>query len=90
MITLFKSKIDKLATKKEKLEIKKNKIEDRKNKVNAILGARQKAILDKTYINKDKADAQTAEIDRQLKKIDKLINIEVDYAKELGTKFKGE
>ena len=57
MITLFKSKIDKLATKKEKLEIKKSKIEDRKNKVNAILGARQKAILDKTYINKDKADA---------------------------------
>ena len=90
MLKIFKSKIDKLACKKEELEIKKTKIEDKKNKVNAMLGAKQKAILDKTYINKDKADAQIAEINRQLKKINKLINIEVDYAKELGTTVKGE
>lgn len=89
MLELFKSKIDKLVIKNEKLALEKTKIRDKQNKINASIENKMKDLEQTSFRNKDKADNQIAEIDRQIKKNEKLINIEVDYARELAIKTGG-
>lgn len=84
---MFKNKIDKLVINREKLELRKTQIRDEQNRINSNIETRQKALQDLTFRNKDKADAKIADINRQIRKINKLINIEVDYANELEVKF---
>ena len=90
MLEIFKSKIDKLVSKNEQLVLQKTKIRDTQNSVNANLERKMNNLEKLAFRNKDKADSQIANIDRQIEKNKKLINIEVDYAKELGLKLKGD
>lgn len=83
MFKIFKSKIDKLVDKQAELENSKQKVRDRQNEANSKIETKVNALTQKAYRNKDRADSKIAEIDRQIEKNKKLINVEVDYAKSI-------
>ena len=82
-----KNNIDALVKKQSELEFMKTKIRDQQNEKNARIGNKMQRLENVALRNKVKADNEIADIERQMEKNSKLINIEVDYTKSIGLKF---
>ncbi len=83
----FQNKIDELVTKRENLLIKKQRKIDRMFEQNSIITTKIKKLENLSYRKKDQTDADVAEIDREINKTERLIEIERDYVNSL---FKGK
>jgi len=77
---IFKSKLDRLVSKKSSLENLKDKIKDKMHEENSNIETTTKALIDKSLRNKAVANAKCNEIDREINKINKLIQVEREYA----------
>lgn len=78
-----KSRIDELVNQKEKLLFKKQKNEDKTNEVNSKLGTKINKLENKAYRNRVQKEDKNALIDRELKRIRKLIELEREYVNSL-------
>lgn len=88
---MFKNNnIDSLVRKQSKLEFNKTKTRDIQNEKNSRIENKMQRLQNIALRNKEKADNKIADIDRQMEKNSKLINIEVDYTKSIGLKFENK
>ena len=85
-----KNNIDALVKKQSELEFMKTKIRDQQNEKNARIENKMQRLENVALRNKVKADNEIADIERQMEKNAKLINIEVDYTKSIGLKFENQ
>ena len=81
---LFKSKIDKLASEKRHLKIKKQSIQDKMHEKNSAIETKLAKLENKAQNNKEIADKQCIEIDRQLQKINRDIESEQIYVNSVA------
>ena len=81
---LFKSKIDKLASEKRRLKIKKQNIQDKMHEKNSAIETKLAKFENKAQNNKEIADKQCIEIDRQLQKINIDIESEQIYVNSVA------
>lgn len=85
-----KNNIDNLVKKQGQLEFIKTKIRDNQNERNSNIENKMQKLQNVAMRNKEKADNKIADIERQIEKNSKLINIEVDYTKSIGLKFENK
>lgn len=78
------SKIDELVKQKEALLLKREKNENRMHEKNSVIETQIKKLENKTYRNKVSTDAANADIDRQVNKINKLIELEKEYVNSIA------
>ena len=78
------SKIDELVNQKEALLFKREKNENRMHERNSAIETQIKKLENKTYRNKVATDAANADIDRQVNKINKLIELEKEYVNSIA------
>ena len=79
-----KSKIDELVNLRESLKIKRQKVMDSMHEKNSAIETQIKKLENKTYHYKVEADAEVADIDRQIVKLTKLIKLEKEYVCSFG------
>lgn len=82
-----KNNVDSLVKRQSQLEFNKTKIRDLQNEKNSQIENKMQRLQNIAMRNKEKADNKIADIERQMEKNSKLINIEVDYTKSIGEKF---
>lgn len=85
-----KNNIDNYVKKQGRLEYAKTKVRDNQNEKNSNLENKMQKLQNLALRNKEKADNKIADIERQMEKNSKLINIEIDYAKSIGLKFENQ
>lgn len=78
------SRIDELVKQKEALIYQRQTNEDRMHEKNSKLGTKIKKLENISYRNKVKCDDANAEIDREVKRINKLIELEREHANEVA------
>lgn len=83
MINIFKSRIEKAAEKHEKLLIKRQEIQNSVMTANSKLETKIKKLEFKAYINRERAIKKTAIINRTLRKLEKDIENEKEFANSL-------
>lgn len=81
---LFKNKIDKMVNKKARLELRKQKIEDKQNEINSAIETKLKRLDNLAWRKKQNATNQTAEIEREIKKLKQLIKVEKEYVAKIN------
>ena len=69
---------------KERLLYERQRNEDRKDEKNSKLETKIKKIENKSYNNKVKCDNANAEINRELKRVGKLIELEREHANQIA------
>lgn len=79
MLGIFENKIDTLTKRKSKLELKKLKVQDRQNEVNSSIETKLKKFENLAWRNKENAKTTIEEIDREISKINQLIEVEKEY-----------
>lgn len=79
MLGLFENKIDTLTKRKAKLELKKLRVQDRQNEVNSSIETRLKKLENLAWRNKENTKKNIEEIDREISKINQLIEVEKEY-----------
>ena len=84
MFKLFESKIDKLANRKAKLQIKKLSVKDKQEEVNSAIETDLKKLENLSWRNKENARRQIEAIDREIVKIDQLIEVEKEYVNRIN------
>ena len=84
MFRLFESKIDKLANRKAKLQIKKLSVKDKQEEVNSAIETELKKLENLSWRNKENARRQIEAIDREIVKIDQLIEVEKEYVNRIN------
>lgn len=80
----IKSKIDALVNQKERLLYKREKNENLMHEENSKIETKIKKLENKTYRKKVATDSANAEIDRQVNKINKLIELEREYVNSIA------
>ena len=85
---IYKNKIDELVSRREQLLIKKQQKKDKMFEQNSIITTKIKKLENLSYRKKDKTDAEVAEIEREINKTERLIEIEKDYVNSLFKKDK--
>ena len=79
-----KSRIDELVKQKAELLFKQQKREDKINEENKKLESRIEKLKNKKFRNDVKLDDEKAETDRQVKRLNRLIDLERDYVNSLA------
>ena len=79
-----KSRIDELVNEKERLLFKREKNKNIINEKNSKIETKIKKLENKSYRNRVASDDANAEIDRQVNKINKLIELEREYVNSLA------
>lgn len=79
-----KSRIDELVNEKEKLLFRKERNTNSMHEKNSKIGTKIKKLENKSYRNKVATDDANAVIDRQVNKINKLIELEREYVNSLA------
>lgn len=79
-----KSRIDELVNEKEKLLFRKERNTNLMHEKNSKIGTKIKKLENKSYRNKVATDDANAVIDRQVNKINKLIELEREYVNSLA------
>ncbi|MBQ8443750.1 MAG: hypothetical protein IJX25_00140 [Clostridia bacterium] len=83
-----KSRIDELVAKKEELLFLKERKSNQIHEANSKLGTKIKKLENKSYRNKVVLDDFKADIDRQVRKINALIELEREYVNTLADQEK--
>lgn len=78
------SRIDELVSEKESLLFKKEKNQNKMHEKNSKIETQIKRLENKSYRNKVSTDDANANIDRQVNKINKLIELEREYVNSLA------
>lgn len=78
------SKIDELVNEKARLLFIKEKNDNKMHEKNSAIETQIKKLENKSYRNKVATDAANADIDRQVNKLNKLIELERDYVNSLA------
>lgn len=79
-----KSRIDELVSEKERLLFQKEKNTNKIHEANSKIETKIKKLENKAYRNKVATDDANAVIDRQINKINKLIELEREYVNSLA------
>ena len=82
------SRIDELVKEREALLYQRQENEDKMYEANSKIGTKIKKLENESYRNKIKCDDANAEIDRQVRRITKLISLEGEYVKRLAEEEK--
>ena len=82
------SRIDELVKEREALLYQRQENEDKMHEANSKIGTKIKKLENESYRNKIKCDDANAEIDRQVRRITKLISLEGEYVKRLAEEEK--
>lgn len=83
-----KSRIDELVAEKERLLFLKEKNTNKVHEANSRLGTKIKRLENKSFRNKVALDDFSADINRQVKKINSLIELEREYVNSLADQEK--
>ena len=84
MLGLFESKIDRLTKRKAKLQIKRLAVQDRSDEINSSIETDLKKLENLSWRNKQDATRKIEEIDREISKIDQLIEVEKEYVNRIN------
>ena len=84
MLDFLKSKIDRLANRKAKLQLKKLSVKDKQEEVNSAIETDLKKLENLSWRNKENARRKIEFIDREIVKIDQLIEVEKEYVNTIN------